>query len=257
LSLIVRGEGDDDHWTWTGETRVGGTPWFHLTAQEHGSAAKIAWDLWSDTPLGIGAIHRVCDEPLCIRPEHHRPGYPEKEPSARTRASRARARRITKGAPVVAELLRLQRRNDEQDHAHVTAVSRIAERIDALSRMDEEHRTTLFARLDAIEHELQKLGMALSVRVEAVPSVAPAGKPVSLAASFEMAMGLRPRSVLDESPLRDALAIAVESAHDVTKDGAALFASWLGRYREAEKQTLSTPTAERFLGFVRDLPRST
>jgi hypothetical protein len=248
-SLVLKSAAADGHWIWKGQVREDtGAPYFRNGKASHANAARIAWDLGADTPLGLGAIRVACGEKLCIRPDHQRPGRLPRE-SKKTR--RARMPKFGDDASFAGELLRLHRRNDEHNAAHAKAVAHISEVLDAMAKAESAWRERIEAKLAAIGAELRRLGALGSTAPVPCksPYPVPAEKPpTSLAGAFEHALGLRDGAVIDPSPLDKALRIAVNLAHGNTHQGAMLFSSWLDAYKTAGL----TPTPTAFLAHVRE-----
>lgn len=90
-------EARDDHLIWTGPT-VQGAPQAHLQrypVRIRRRAYVVAWELLGGDGEVSQFLLRTCSEPLCIAPEHHRPGtladLPHNSIQARTEAFWARA----------------------------------------------------------------------------------------------------------------------------------------------------------------------
>lgn len=255
-TLVKKEEGPSGHWIWLGKLREGGVadgePWFAVRFPGgHGAAARFCWEIETGEVLGGKRIHRVCDEPLCIRPEHHRTGQARKERVAKNQ--RTRAKRMAFSDPYTAELLRLYKRSDDHNREHDAAVARIASTMEAMAKDEAEWHERIGLELSAIEEELRRIAKPAGVVAARSPYDAAQPKPpTSLAAAFERALDLRVGSVIDASPLTEALHIAIRLAKDNSHDGALLFASWLTSYKEA-KPPAATPCPSSFLAYVKSI----
>jgi hypothetical protein len=271
-SLIRHTEGTEGHWIWKGTMRRSespktGMPWFRSAGGKwQGSAAKFLWEIKHGVLLGRSPIHRVCDEPQCVNPNHHQHGRDprtvNKTPRPYPKTRRPRVEDAGDEA-LVGEVLRLYRktedslaRNAKNLERAADSIARIRARLDVLGQLP--------ARLDVIEAELTRLSSSLAAlhprtplpAIADAPAPATPLGPLPLTSSFEKRFGLRTGAVLDEAPLTEVLDLALASTGDGQMAAAVLFARWLDGYAAALRRG-TMPTPKGFLSFVREAHCST
>ena len=255
-ALVSKPEGQDGHWMWLGTMRrcKGGylLPWVSIDHNRvAGSAARYIREFEGQKLVGTSLMHRACDEEYCVNPAHWLPGRKDQGP--RYRPSKGTKNVVAATQEMATEFVRLFRRVEETLQWHArnweSAAKSLGEIKLRLDSFDASLRRIASAQLGALD--VRPLPAAPAPPPpEPAPPAPPAPVVTSLAGAFERAMGLT-NIVFDETPLGEALDIAVRNEGGSGKAGAALFARWMDHYKEWTTERGLSPSPNAFLGYVR------